>query len=95
MAANGWRMVQEGVKVKLARYPDTGETVVLCRSADRRNKERAMQGQVSWHIVSALGRLADRIAHPKKHLDAAGCGRTLGLDLPVGELQSLRSDRKC
>src|ERR1700734_765266 len=38
----GWREVHEGVEVKLARHPETEETVILCRSADRRNKEKAM-----------------------------------------------------
>src|SRR5262245_2850370 len=39
-ATVGWRKVREDVEVKLARNPETGETIVLCRSADRRNKER-------------------------------------------------------
>ena len=37
-ASDGWRTVQEGVEVKLARHPETDETVILCRSADRRVK---------------------------------------------------------
>ena len=45
--AQGWRTVQEGVEVKLARHPDTDETVILCRSADRRSKERAMHEKLS------------------------------------------------
>ena len=35
---DGWRTVKEGVEVKLARDRATGETVILCRSADRRVK---------------------------------------------------------
>ena len=31
-AANGWRTVHEDVEVKLARHPETDETVILCRS---------------------------------------------------------------
>jgi hypothetical protein len=34
--ADGWRVVHDGVAVKLASHPETGETVILCRSADRR-----------------------------------------------------------
>src|SRR5271157_705520 len=41
-AARGWRTVHEGVEVKLTRHPETDETVILCRSADRRSKEQAM-----------------------------------------------------
>ena len=33
MEPDGWREIQEGVEVKLARRPETGETIVLCRSA--------------------------------------------------------------
>src|ERR1700679_1663942 len=47
---DGWRIVQEGVEVKLARDPDTGETVILCRSEDRRSKERAMHDKFSRRI---------------------------------------------
>src|SRR5436190_10562395 len=39
---DGWRTIQEGVEVKLARHPETDETVILGRSDDRRSKERAM-----------------------------------------------------
>ena len=35
---DGWRTVQEGVEVKLTRHPETEETVIVCRSADRRSK---------------------------------------------------------
>src|SRR5207237_6555220 len=46
-AAGGWRTVHEGVEVKLARHPETEETVIVCRSADRRHKERAMHDKFS------------------------------------------------
>jgi len=32
----------EGVEVKLARSLATHDTIILCRSAERRDKERAM-----------------------------------------------------
>src|SRR6516162_9350898 len=40
----GWREVREGVEVKLTRCPDTSETVVLCRSAERRCRFSATCG---------------------------------------------------
>jgi hypothetical protein len=58
---DGWRVVHEGVEVKLARHPETGETVILCRSADRRSKERSMHDKFSHRIGAALERLAARI----------------------------------
>src|SRR5947209_1186234 len=68
---DGWRTVQEGVEVKLARHPETDETVILCRSADRRSKERAMHDKFSERIDAALQRLAKRITRSKKQLDPA------------------------
>jgi transposase len=77
-AATGWRTVQEGVEVKLARHPGTDETVILCRSADRRSKERAMHDRFSVRIEAALERLAARIARSKKRLDPAPLNRQIG-----------------
>jgi transposase len=77
-ATDGWRTIQEGVDVKLARHPDTEETVILCRSADRRSKERAMHDKFSRRIEEALERLAARIARSKKPLDRAPVNRQIG-----------------
>ena len=75
---DGWRTVQEGVEVKLARDLETGETVILCRSADRRSKERAMHDKFSQRIDAALQRLARRITRSKKQLDQAQVNRQIG-----------------
>src|ERR1700751_6153526 len=61
----GWRIVQEGVEVKLTRRSETGETVILCRSADRRSKERAMHDKFSLRIEEALQRLGARLVRAK------------------------------
>jgi hypothetical protein len=45
-AADGWRTVHEGVEVKLTRHPETEETVILCRSADRREQRAGHARQV-------------------------------------------------
>src|SRR5712671_5073867 len=73
-----WRVVHEGVEVKLTRHPETGETVILCRSADRRSKERAMHDKFSRRIEEALGRLAARLARSKKRIDPATVNRQIG-----------------
>lgn len=75
---DGWRTVQEGVEVKLTRHPETDETVILCRSADRRSKERAMHDKFSGRIEAALERLAARIARSKKRIDRAAVNRQIG-----------------
>ena len=77
-AAAGWREVREGVEVKLMRCPETGETVVLCRSAERRSKEQAMHDKFSGRIEVALERLAARIAHSKRRLDREQVNRQIG-----------------
>jgi transposase len=77
-APEGWHVVQPGVEVKLTRDPDTGETAILCRSADRRNKEQAMHDRFSQRIDTALERLARRIARARKPLDAAAVNRQIG-----------------
>jgi transposase len=74
----GWRTIQEGVEVKLTRHPETGETVILCRSADRRIKERAIHERFSRRIDLALDRLSARIARSKKRLDPAVVNRQIG-----------------
>jgi hypothetical protein len=72
---DGWRMVQEGVEVKLARHPETDETVILCRSAERRSKEQAMHDRFSRRIEQALERLSARVARSTKPLDPATVNR--------------------
>jgi hypothetical protein len=60
-AADGWRAIRDGIEVKLAPWPETGETAILCRSADRRSKERVMHDKFSTRIEAALAKLAARI----------------------------------
>jgi transposase len=74
----GWRTVQEGVEVKLSRHPETDETVILCRSEDRRSKEKAIHDRFSARIKAALQRLAARIARSKRSLDRAVVNRQIG-----------------
>ena len=89
-AADGWRIVQEGVEVKLARHPETDETVILCRSADRRSKERAMHDRFSRRIEAALERLAARIARSRKRIDPAPLNRQIGRILQQNQRAAAR-----
>ena len=88
--SNGWRMVHEGVEVKLTRHPETDETVILCRSADRRSKERAMHDKFSQRIEEALGRLAARLARSKKRIDPATVNRQIGRILQQNQRSAAR-----
>ncbi len=87
---DGWRTVQEGVEVKLASHPETDETVILCRSADRRSKEQAMHDKFSGRIDAALNRLAARIARSKKRLDQAQVNRQIGRILQQNQRAAAR-----
>jgi transposase len=87
---NGWRTVKEGVEVKLARDRATGETVILCRSADRRVKERAMHDKFSRRIERALERLSGRLARSKKPLDPAAVNRQIGRILQQNQRAAAR-----
>jgi hypothetical protein len=89
-AADGWRTVHEGVEVKLAHYPETGETAILCRSADRRSKEKAMHDKFSRRIEAALDRLSARIARSKKRLDPAPVNRQIGRILQQNQRAAAR-----
>jgi transposase len=86
----GWRPVREGVEVKLTRCPETGNTVLLCRSADRRNKEQAMHDKFSRRIEVALERLAARIARSKRRLDREQVNRQIGRILQQNQRSAQR-----
>jgi transposase len=88
--ADGWRTVQEGVEVKLTRHPETDETVIVCRSADRRSKEKAMHDKFSARIEAALERLATRVARAKRRLDPAPVNRQIGRILQQNQRAAAR-----
>jgi len=87
---DGWRTVHEGVEVKLTSHPETKETVILCRSADRRSKEQAMHDKFSRRIEEALHRLAARIARSKKRLDPATVNQQIGRILQQNQRAAAR-----
>src|ERR1700680_2989783 len=89
-AADGWRTVHEGVEVKLTRHPETEETVILCRSADRLSKEQAMHDKFSQRIEEALQRLAARLARAKKRVDPAVVNRQIGRILQQNQRSAAR-----
>ncbi len=55
LLAEEWRTIREGLEVKLCASPDGGkETYILCRSRDRREKEKAMHERFEARIDKAL-----------------------------------------
>ena len=58
LIAPDWNLVHEGLEVKLCADPDGGtETFILCRSAARRQKEKAMHEKFEKRIEEGLASL--------------------------------------
>ncbi len=72
-----WHNVQEGVEVKLVAGPDGAETFVLARSADRREKEKAMHQRFLERLEAALHKLRSA-ADSGRLRDPAVANRRLG-----------------
>jgi len=89
-AADGWRAIRDGIEVKLARWPETSETAILCRSADRRTKEQAMHDKFSTRIEAALAKLAARIDSSSKRLNATQINRQIGRILQRNQRSAAR-----
>jgi transposase len=90
--AAGWRQIREDIEVKLTSHPETGETIILCRSAERRSKERAMHEKFSKRIEIALASLAARIGRSKRRLDPAQVNRQIGRILQQNQRAAARFD---
>jgi len=74
----GWQAVREGLEVKLCTGPDGKETFILCRSADRGAKEKAMHDRFSKRIREGLARLSGRLERAKKKADRSQVERQIG-----------------
>ncbi len=73
-----WRRIREDVEVKICRGPQGRESFLLCRSAARLEKERAMHERFSQHIEAGLESLARRIAKSRHALDRGAIERQIG-----------------
>jgi hypothetical protein len=62
LLAGDWEQVRDDVEVKRVPTPGSAETYVLCRTAARREKEKAIRSRFSARIEKALGRLTKRVA---------------------------------
>lgn len=74
-----WRQIREDVQVKICRGPDIGEeTFLLCRSASRIDKERAMHERFKARIDQGLDSLQRRIDKSTKALERGAIERQIG-----------------
>lgn len=86
----GWRTIRDGIEVKLTDCAETGETIILCRSAERRSKEKAIHDKFSHRIEAALARLEARIAAAKRRLDPNQVNRQIGRILEQNQRAAAR-----
>lgn len=73
-----WRQIREDVEVKICRGPDGAETFLLCRSASRMDKERAIHERFKQRIEEALASLERRIDASTKALERGTIERQIG-----------------
>jgi transposase len=76
--ARDWHTVRDGVEAKQCVGPDGGETFVLIRSVERREKERAMHERFSRRIEDRLTRLGRRVQQARRPLDVRTLERQVG-----------------
>ncbi len=69
LLASDWEHVEPDIEVKLCRAPDeTDETFILCRSPQRKEKEKAMRQRQIDGMEDALARLKARVEAPSRAL---------------------------
>jgi transposase len=73
-----WTRIREDVEVKLVPNESGDETFVLCRSEQRKEKDRAIVGRFDTRLKQALDRLAARLERSRKQLDRAQVERQIG-----------------
>jgi transposase len=76
----GWERIREGLEVKLCPGPEGTETFILCRSAQRREKEAAMHERFEKRIEAGLEKISAGCAK-RRHTPIAVAqriGRLLG-----------------
>jgi transposase len=62
IASGSWSQIREGLEVQLCPGPDGSETFILCRSAERREKEKAMHARAAERLEEGLRHLAESCA---------------------------------
>jgi transposase len=76
LLAEDWRLVHEGLEVRLCPAPDSAEVFILCRSAQRQQKEQAIHARFEKRIEEGLRKLES--ASRKRKQDALIVARRVG-----------------
>ncbi len=78
LLAKEWETIRDGIEVRKCAGPDETETFVLCRSRDRKEKEKAMHERFVTRIEESLTKLQGRLVKRKKKADALEVSRQIG-----------------
>jgi len=80
LLAEDWQKVREGLEVKLCRGDDGEETFILCRSAARGQKEKAIHERFERNIEEGLNKLSEGCRQKKQKVGSVErrVGRLLG-----------------
>ncbi len=85
----GWKQIREDVEVKLCHGPEGEETFILCRSAGRKEKDRAIRERFAQRMrekLESLGRRLERARKPADRIQVERqIGRLLGRNTRVAE----------
>jgi transposase len=73
-----WSRIREDVEVKLVASEDGGETWILCRSEERKQKDRAIVARFASRLEDDLGKLRRRLERAAKRVDRAQVERQIG-----------------
>jgi transposase len=68
LLAADWKQVHEGLEVRLCPAPDGAEVFILCRSAQRTEKERAMHDRFEKKIEEGLKKIGEACKKKKQKL---------------------------
>ena len=92
LLAEDWRQVHEGLEVRLCPAPDGEEVFILCRSAQRSAKERAMHDRFEKRIEEGLEKIVEgcRKRRQKPLVIAQRVGRLLGRNTRAAGLFQVR-----
>jgi transposase len=79
----GWKHIREELEVKICKWPfdndaRSNEVFVLCRSADREKKEKAIHERISERIVKGLESLRRRLKKAKQRANRVQVERQIG-----------------
>lgn len=73
-----WQSVREGLEVKICPSAQGEEVFLLCRSTDRREKEKAMHERFAKRIEEGLEKIDRRLLHSRRPLDRGPIERQMG-----------------